>query len=341
MSHAIYIGRFRPFHVGHLSTITQAFNDLNLDQMTVLVGSCNRHRSVNNPFTFDEVRDMIKRSLPTELLDEVHVKSLYDHSNDNVWATEVRTKAKCVTHIVGYDKDESSYYLKLFPELKHYQPKPIDLAGKVVSATDIRACYFSEVLMNGPLSVVLPQGTKEFLAEWSQTETFTDMKAEYDSSVREINKFLDYPYAGHLNIACADNVVTCAGHVLLGTRKNNPGKNCLALPGGHKADNETFLTAALRELKEETCLKVPEKVLRGSIKAERMFDDPKRSYPHTRITMAYHIDIEPDNDGKFPRIKPADDLIKVEWVPLSEVRELQHLMYDDHYQIIQHFTGIY
>ncbi|AGN30209.2 bifunctional NMN adenylyltransferase/ADP-ribose pyrophosphatase [Vibrio phage nt-1] len=343
MSHAIFIGRFRPFHNGHLSAITQAFEALELETMTILVGSSNRHRSVKNPFTFEEVSEMIRDSLPDELNSKVILAPLGDHAKDDVWQSEVRMLSGDIipaTHIVGYDKDESSYYLKLFPELKLYQPEPVMLYNKTISATDFRDLYFSEILMNHPTVALLPRGTIDFLERWSKTELFTDMKAEYDKSVEEIGKFLDYPYDGHLNIACADNVVTCAGHVLLGTRKHNPGKNCLALPGGHKSDSETFLAAALRELKEETCIKVPEKVLRGSLKGEKMFDDPKRSYPHARISMAYHYDIELNHDGSFPKVKPADDLVKVEWVALSDVRKLQHLLYDDHYQMIQYFTGI-
>ncbi|CAM0053924.1 cytidyltransferase [Vibrio phage F86] len=342
MSHAIYIGRFRPFHNGHLSSITQAFSDLSLDKMTILVGSCNRHRSPKNPFVFEEVQTMILSSLPTELISKVEVKSLYDHSSNDVWATEVRDRTKGATHIVGFNKDESSFYLKLFPELKNYEPVPIALHGTPLSARDVRIHYFNGDLFRGSnVAVRLPQGTIQFLEEWRRTEHFEDIRAEHVSAVREEQKFANYPYEGHLNIACADNVVTCAGHVLLGVRKHNPGKGCYALPGGHKADNETFLTAALRELYEETNIKVPEKVLRGSIVDEKMFDDPTRSYPHTRITMAYHIDIALDNNNKLPRVTPADDLESVAWVPMSEVREHQHLMYDDHYQIVQHFTGIY
>ncbi|CAL9999989.1 cytidyltransferase [Vibrio phage D484] len=342
MSHAIYIGRFRPFHNGHLSSIIEAFNALNLDKMTVLIGSCNRHRSPKNPFVFEEVREMIQRSLPEAIANKVVIKSLYDHSNNDVWATEVREKARGATHIVGFDKDASSFYLKMFPELKSFEPTPTQIGDGVLSASFIRDLYFREVLLHkARATTILPTGTIEVLDEWTLTEAFADIQAEYNKANEEILKFADYPYKDHLNIACADNVVTCAGHVLLGVRKNNPGKGCLAIPGGHKSEHETFFDAALRELDEETNIKVPEKVLRGSLKAEKMFDDPTRSYPHTRITMAYHIDIETDANGKFPRIKAGDDLESVHWVPLSEVRELQHKMYDDHYQIIQHFTGIY
>ncbi|AUR85903.1 hypothetical protein NVP1081O_168 [Vibrio phage 1.081.O._10N.286.52.C2] len=338
---AIFIGRFRPFHRGHLSAITQAFAELNLDRMTILVGSSNRHRSPKNPFNFDEVFEMMTASIPKELLNKIHFAPLSDHAKDDAWAAQVRERGNHATHIVGYDKDESSYYLKMFPEMKLFQPVPWSLHHTLVNATDVRNLYFDDYLFNcNGLINMLPQGTIDFLDKWRSTEHFDLMKAEYESSLREVEKLSVYPYKDHLNIACADNVVICAGHVLLVERKFSPGKGCLAIPGGHKSEHETFLTAAVRELQEETSIKVPEKALRGSVVGEKMFDDPKRSFPHTRISMAYHYDIKLNPDGTLPKVTAGDDAMSARWYTLSDVTAMQSNIYDDHYQIIQHFTGI-
>lgn len=336
--HAIYIGRFRPLHHGHYSAIIQAFTELELDKLTILVGSSNRHRSPKNPFTFDEVRIMIENSLP-EYADKIEVKPLFDHAKNCNWQADVRSKSVGATHIIGHNKDESSYYLNLFPELKQFECEPVYIGHVKLSATLIRELLFNDKLFDNPCAALTPLGTYNFLKEWVKTEFFDEMLAETKSAEREVAKFVDYPYKDHLNIACADNVVTCAGHVLLTRRKFNPGKNCLAIPGGHKSEHETFLDAALRELHEETKIKLPENVLRGSIVGEKMFDDPRRSYPHTRITMAYHIDVKPNPNGSLPRVTAADDAVWAGWVSLHELNDLQSEMYDDHYQIIQHFVG--
>lgn len=340
MSNAIFIGRFRPFHIGHLSAILQAFEHCPIQSMTILIGSSNRHRSVRNPFTSDEVIEMINTSLPEHIKSRVSYAQIGDHSNDEVWQSEVRKCAENATHLVGYDKDESSYYLKLFPELKLYQPTPYSIGNRILNGTDFRKLYFEQELFSSTYVQHLPSGTINFLDKWASTHTYDDMQQEYRSSIDELNKFKDYPYEGHLNIACADSVVVCAGHVLLVERKYSPGKGCLALPGGHKHEKETFLDAAIRELQEETCIKVPEKVLRGSVVEGSMFDNPNRSYPHTRITMGYCIHISPNPDNTFPRVRAADDALSAKWYALNEVRDMQQRMYDDHYQIIQYFTGI-
>ncbi len=58
--------------------------------------------------------------------------------------------------------------------------------------------------------------------------------------------------------------------IVLIARKNPP--HGWALPGGFVDTGERLVDACLRELREETRLKLPEPVLRGSIKATRVFD---------------------------------------------------------------------
>jgi bifunctional NMN adenylyltransferase/nudix hydrolase len=60
-----------------------------------------------------------------------------------------------------------------------------------------------------------------------------------------------------------DAVVVQSGHVLLVKRKAMPGAGLWALPGGFLNQEETLLDGAIRELKEETKIKVPVPVLKG------------------------------------------------------------------------------
>ena len=57
---AVYIGRFQPFHNGHLSVINKA--EKLADKVLVLVGSANASPSIRNPFTYDERWEMIDRT---------------------------------------------------------------------------------------------------------------------------------------------------------------------------------------------------------------------------------------------------------------------------------------
>jgi bifunctional NMN adenylyltransferase/nudix hydrolase len=119
-------------------------------------------------------------------------------------------------------------------------------------------------------------------------------------------------------------------------RKARPGKGLLALPGGFVGQDERLVEACLRELREETRLKVPAPVLKGSIRKQRVFDDPNRSSRGRTITHAFYIELEPSS--KLPAVKGGDDARHAMWVPLSELRP--DMLFEDHFFIIQEMTGL-
>ncbi|MGI8786727.1 MAG: NUDIX domain-containing protein [Pyrinomonadaceae bacterium] len=137
-----------------------------------------------------------------------------------------------------------------------------------------------------------------------------------------------------------DAVVVQSGHVLVIRRGFPPGKGLLALPGGFLAPDSTLEDNAIRELKEETNIKVPAQVLRGSIKNSHAFDYPERSQRGRTVTFAYHIELEPSLKDGLPHVKGGDDAAKAFWLPLSALGEKEDEFFEDHLHIIKFFLGI-
>jgi bifunctional NMN adenylyltransferase/nudix hydrolase len=108
----------------------------------------------------------------------------------------------------------------------------------------------------------------------------------------------------------------------------------MALPGGFLDANETLKTAVIRELREETRIKVPAPVLAGSITKQQVFDDPYRSARGRTVTHAYLIELK---DGELPKVKGGDDAAKAFWVPFAEIKPER--MFEDHFHIIQAMVG--
>jgi bifunctional NMN adenylyltransferase/nudix hydrolase len=135
-----------------------------------------------------------------------------------------------------------------------------------------------------------------------------------------------------------DAVVVQSGHVLLVQRGDMPGKGLWALPGGFLNQGETMLDGAIRELKEETKIKVPVPVLKGSNKGSKTFDAPNRSQRGRTITQAFYIDL--GFAEELPRVKGSDDAEKAFWVPLSEVVAKRDQFFEDHFHIISYFTKV-
>lgn len=347
---AVVLGRFQPFHNGHAKVIEEALKVA--DTVYILIGSSNAYPSVKNPFSLTNrnmmIYDWIVNNYGYSVINEkIHLRYVPDFRyNDEKWKTEVRSTIDEESDdnivMVGFDKDPDSYWLREFGwdlhEVEPYAPH----GGDPYSATIVRDMYLRS---DDPVELlkfctVLPKETINFLNKFSETKTWIRLHFERLYYDNEIKKFNDYPYKGSMHFCTADCVVVCNNHLLLIERKFSPGKGAWALPGGHKNENETFKACAIRELIEEVRIKVPEKVLRGSIKDSHLFDHPSRCAVFNKPTVAQYIILEPNADGSLPKVKGADDANKAFWIPMHEVKRNQARFFDDHAEIVTYFTGI-
>lgn len=345
---AVVIGRFQPFHNGHAAMVRKALEEAKI--VYILLGSAYAYPNVLNPLTARERQTMIFSWLNTNFPIEDVVRVQFEHIpdylyNEEKWKTSVRTAIRETKGdkiaIYGYEKDAGSYWLKAFG-WTHVPVPPVQINGKDLSATDLRPIIFNH--KNGwdkKLLRFVPQATVDYIDKWMMEDTFWRLFYEYEKWESELEKFKNYPYPDALNCCTGDSVVVCNNHLLVIRRKFAPGKDALALPGGHKNANETFLDCAIRELLEEVRIKVPEKVIRGSIRNSMLFDHPKRSVYFSKPTVAQYIKLEPNNDGSLPRIMGgSDDALDAFWMPMHEVKQNRGEFFDDHYQIIVAFTGL-
>lgn len=335
---AVFIGRFEPFHIAHKAVVDEALRKAN--KVAIIIGSANTPRSHRNPFTYAERERMIRDAYPAGS-DRIIAVPLEDTIyNDEKWVKDVQaavldafTKAYGAWHplakiaLIGHSKDNSSFYLKLFPQWKSIGVPNVD----GISATAIREDYFERGNVRRDM---LPDSTFDFLMGFSGTEDYTNIKDEYEFVAKYKKQWADSPFPP--TFVTVDAVVVQSGHVLLVQRGARPGKGLWALPGGFLDQNERIEDAVLRELREETRIKVPLPVLKGSIVASRVFDDPHRSSRGRTITHAYLIHLPADIE--LPRVKGSDDAAKARWVPLAEVK--RNMMYEDHKDVIDAMTAL-
>jgi nicotinamide-nucleotide adenylyltransferase len=71
-TNGLFIGRFQPFHKGHLATVKFALG--RVDQLVIVVGSAQKSHEPRNPFTAGERIRMIKESLDAD--NEVDVRHI-------------------------------------------------------------------------------------------------------------------------------------------------------------------------------------------------------------------------------------------------------------------------
>ena len=341
----VFIGRFQPFHRGHLAVVEAAL--ARSSHVIVLCGSAHRPRSVRNPWSTDERRDMILNAVADSDRDRVHVLPLMDILyNDEAWMRNVQSTVSGVVTayhgqphknarigLVGHSKDHSSYYLNLFPQwgsvgVENY---------KGVDSTAIRKAFFSNApgkYLGEVASNEVTPNVAQYLESFSASDAYSYILDEHKFIEKYQSAWAGTPYTP--TFVTVDAVVVQSGHVLMVERKARPGRGQMALPGGFIGDGERLDDACIRELREETRIKVPAPVLRGSIRDKQVFDDPHRSERGRTITHAYYIELPPSSE--LPRVKGGDDAKHAFWVPLASLDPSS--IYEDHYFIIRELAGM-
>lgn len=340
----VFIGRFQPLHLGHQEVIEKA---LKLSKkVLVLVGSAGTPRTLRNPFTYEERSNLIRMIYP-----DVITRPLQDHTyNDPAWMAEVQTHVKEVllpkgkwqpdgladfkVGLIGCDKDHTSFYLKMFPE---WESENIPFISPL-NATAVRNQLYTESMPQRCFeAAIMDLKVCDFLGEFQKSEAFKGLKYMYDYIFDPIEGSRAKYGAGPF--LTADTLIQVGSKILLIRRGREYGHGLLAMPGGFVEKDERFLDAAIRELREEVRLKVPEPVLRGSIVNRRVFDDPFRSERGRLVTECFHIRL--DNEKELPKFKGSidpDEVDEILWVDISDLRRED--FFEDHFFIISSMLGL-
>jgi bifunctional NMN adenylyltransferase/nudix hydrolase len=330
----VLIGRFQPFHNAHLEIIKRA--TALTDNLVIITGSANQPRTYKNPFTSAEREQMIKAATGGLTL-KIHIESNPDTIyNDQAWAVRIQSIVSRYrilgtrTAIIGHKKDDSSFYLDMFPQWEYVDVEEIE----PLSAVNIRDLYFKRDANMNFIKAVVPQTTFVYLDAFKDTPEYEQIIKEREFVENYKKQYASLPYPPIFSTA--DTVVIQSGHVLLIKRRAEPGKGLWAMPGGYVNANtdKSVEDAAIRELREETMIKVPAPVLRGNIVRSKVFDAIDRSPRGRIITHAFFIQLP---DGELPKVKGSDDAEKARWVPIADIKPEE--CFEDHYEILQHFLG--
>ena len=352
----VYIGRFQPFHNGHLQTLKVALDQA--DEVMILLGSSNRANNIRNPWNAQQRESMIRAVLADEGIQQKRVKIIPIHDypyNDELWLSEVQAvvnvkvdKEDAKIGIIGFKRDHTSFYLDLFPQWDRVEIEEYEK----INATEIRNClfeatgYFNVHALPESVRKDVPRAAMKWIEDFfvNDREMAERFRAEYQHVKKYKGAWENAPYPP--TFITVDAVVIQAGHILLVRRGAMPGAGLWALPGGFVNTNERVFDAVIRELQEETRIKLSERTLRKSVVNKDFFDDPERSLRGRTITFGYYFALDAVPEG-LPKVKgsqqgntdPECDVTKARWVPLAEFKQMENMMFEDHYYIFQKLVG--
>ncbi|APJ04127.1 NUDIX domain-containing protein [Silvanigrella aquatica] len=326
---SVVIGRFQPFHNGHLKTLQFAM--AKSKKIIIILGGYMLSAGVRGPWSAEERTTLIRSCFsPNQLkrISFVYVRDrLYD---EKMWIDNVKGEVSKImgdeksVALIGHEKDSSSYYLRVFPEWEFLETGNYD----GINATDIRNIYFLSRDYNKAYNFV-PKIISLWLKKYRKTEHFRKLKSMY-SYVHKISKNQE----NNLPHNVANAVVFCMGYVLLVKAKDPLRKGFYSLPEYIIKDNDNRNDCALRAIENESKFNFTAEKLELNFKLQHIFDYADR-FPICKqksFSKCYQLNL-----NSLPAVAKGKNIEKVEWVLINDVYLREDQMYADHYQIIQWF----
>ena len=149
------IGRFQPFHLGHVEAVNFALSKV--EQLYIGIGSSNKSHQLRNPFTAQERKLMITSSLNHETLKKISIFDIPDLNDHSKWVNSIDEIIPNYDIVFSNDDFTHSLYEK---NDKKIIPVVLKLRENF-SGTNIRRL----IQTNGNWGDLVPNGTKNILLE--------------------------------------------------------------------------------------------------------------------------------------------------------------------------------
>lgn len=151
----LLIGRFQPFHLGHLEALKFALSKV--DKLWVGLGSSNKVVEKNNPFTAEQRKEMILSSIDDSMKERISIYFIPDVDNHMRWIEKIDTIVPKFDIIFSNDDLTKHLYSK-----RNIQVLSIPFLNREsLSGTNIRDLIISDQNWDD----LVPDGTKNFLIQ--------------------------------------------------------------------------------------------------------------------------------------------------------------------------------
>ncbi|KAF6243055.1 cytidyltransferase [Nitrosopumilus sp. b1] len=151
----LLIGRFQPFHLGHLEAINFALSKV--DKLWLGIGSSNKPIGKENPFLADERRKMIQQSIDEKNFSKIQIFDIPDFDNHQKWMENIE---KTVPHFdIVFSNDEMTR--KMYHRHGILTSEIPFIKREKFSGTKIR----EKIRTNQNWKELVPSGTQKILDE--------------------------------------------------------------------------------------------------------------------------------------------------------------------------------
>jgi len=149
----LLIGRFQPFHLGHLDALRFALSKI--DKLWIGLGSSNKPLQRNNPFSAEERKEMILSSIDESMKQRIQIYFIPDLENHIRWIKLIDALVPKFDTVFTNDELTRHLYSKRDVEVLSIPFVKRD----ILSGTNIRDMIINDQKWED----LVPEGTKIFL----------------------------------------------------------------------------------------------------------------------------------------------------------------------------------
>jgi len=161
----LLIGRFQPFHLGHLDALRFALSKV--DKLWIGLGSSNKPLEKNNPFSAEERKEMILSSIDKFMKQRIQIYFIPDLENHIKWIEFIATLVPKFDVIFTNDELTRHLYSK-----RDVEVLSIPFVNRdILSGTNIRDMIISDQKWED----LVPEGTKNFLYKTSAKQRLKNL----------------------------------------------------------------------------------------------------------------------------------------------------------------------
>lgn len=167
------MGRFQPFHFGHLELIKQILKDN--DSVIVGIGSAQYSHTLKDPFTAGERHLMISTTLEEENIYQFYLVPIEDVNSNPLWVAHVESLTPKFNKVYT----NNPLVRRLFRE-KEYEVHSMDLMNRSSwSGTRIR----EKILEDGDWKKDVPESVYEIINEIDGVQRLKDLAKNDEDSI--------------------------------------------------------------------------------------------------------------------------------------------------------------
>jgi nicotinamide-nucleotide adenylyltransferase len=161
----LIIGRFQPFHLGHLNALRFALSKI--DKLWIGLGSSNKPLQKNNPFSAEERKEMILSSIDESMKQRIQIYFIPDLENHIKWIELIDALVPKFDTVFTNDELTRHLYSK-----RDVEVLPIPFVKRdILSGTNIRNMMISDQKWED----LVPEGTKNFLYKTSAKQRLKNL----------------------------------------------------------------------------------------------------------------------------------------------------------------------